>query len=239
MKNYIKNEIKLLPIIVILFAIFYIVVNLIGGNSFKVKKNYNDKKDIFTVGDINPSYACVNGNYSTYNNRLTTINNKIGTDTLTTTNKALVGGINEIRNRLLTSSAYTLSIRNGGTGATTPAGARSNLEVPAPSDFPSRTSSSTTAKGITVYYQKYGKVVTVTFNGDLTSSMTSDSTVLTTLASAYRPPAVVVFPVFSNQNGSSYKDVVYMFIRANGEIKVHTNLSSGSNLYGTVTYMVS
>ncbi len=239
MKEYIKNEIKLLPIIIVLFIIFLVVVKLINGNSPDIKKNYNNKKDVFTVGDINSSYACINGNYSTYNNRLATINSKIGTGTLTTTNKTIVGGINEIRARLLTNSAYTLPIIKGGTGATSPAAARSNLEVPTPSDFPSVTSSSKTAKGITISYAKYGPVVSVSLSGTLTSSVAGDSNTLTNLASAYRPPAVVVFPCFSNQNGSSYKDVVYMFVRANGDINTHVDLSSGSNLYCSVAYMTT
>ncbi len=240
MKEYIKNEIKLLPIIIVLFIIFSVVVNLINGKPLNVKKNYNKQKDVFTVGDINSSYACINGNYSTYNNRLATINGKIGTGTLTTTNKTLVGGINEIRARLLTSSAYTLPIIKGGTGATTAAGARSNLEVPTPSSLPTVTTASKTAKGITISYKKWGKVVSVSFSGDsLTSSLASDSTILATLESAYRPPAVVVFPCFSNQNGSSYKDVIYMFIRATGDIKVHTDVDSGHNLYCSVAYMTS
>ena len=247
MKDYIKNEIKLLPVIIVLFIIFLVVVKLINGNSPDIKKNYNNKKDVFTVGDINSAYACVNGNYSTYNNRLTTINNKIGTGTLTTTNKTLVGGINELRGRfdIQLVNTYVLPITKGGTGATgttetkAKENARSNLEVPTPSDFPSRTSSSKTAKGITIYYQKYGNLITVTLNGTLTSAMVSEDTVLTNLSAAYRPPAVVVFPCFSNQNGSSYKDVVYMFLRANGDIKAHVNLSSGSNLYCSISYMTT
>ena len=41
MIKYIKNEIKLLPAIIVLFIIFYVVINHVSGNKIAPKKNYS------------------------------------------------------------------------------------------------------------------------------------------------------------------------------------------------------
>ncbi len=241
--QYIKGEMKLLPAIILLFIVFYVTVNMIYGKSLTPQRIYNNINDAFTVGDINSSYACVNGNYLTYNSQLSAANDTIGTGTLKTTNKTLIPAINEIKN-YFSATGGALPITRGGTGATgssnsvAAANARTNLSVPSTSDLPSVTTNVSTIKGLTFRVTKWGNVVVVNYYGNLTSAL-STSTALTTLDSQYRPPAVVVFPAFSNQNASVAYSFVYMYIKANGEVRTHYALDSGKSLFGTIAYIVS
>ena len=115
MKQYLKNEIKHIPLVLILFILFYGITTLATTtlfNSSEVKYN-NTTSGIQSdkvQGAIDELYACAS-NYGAYNTRLTNTENTIGTGSLTTTNKTLIGGVNELNGKLTKKISKSISFR--------------------------------------------------------------------------------------------------------------------------------
>ena len=124
MKNYLKNELKHIPLVLILFILFYGITTLATTTLFassEVKYN-NSTSGIQSdkvQGAIDELYACAS-NYGAYNTRLTNTENTIGTGSLTTTSQTLIGGINELNsNSGVTAGTYGPSANvNGANGNT-------------------------------------------------------------------------------------------------------------------------
>ena len=104
MKEYLKSEIKHIPLVLILFILFYGITTLATTTLFassEVKYN-NTTSGIQSdkvQGAIDELYACAS-NYGAYNTRLTNTENTIGTGSLTTTSQTLIGGVNELNDYL-------------------------------------------------------------------------------------------------------------------------------------------
>ena len=104
MKNYIKNEIKHIPTIIVMFVLFYGITTLASSYLFKANEvefdNTNTNIESTNVGDaIDELYTAAN-NFATYDTRLQGVENTIGTGSLTTTNNTLIGGINEVNSKI-------------------------------------------------------------------------------------------------------------------------------------------
>ena len=104
MKEYLKSEIKHIPLILILFILFYGITTLATTtlfNSSEVKYN-NTTSGIQSdkvQGAIDELYACAS-NYGAYNTRLTNAETTIGTGSLNTTAQNLIGGVNELNGKI-------------------------------------------------------------------------------------------------------------------------------------------
>ena len=113
MKNYLKSQIKNLPMIIIVSIIFCGINTLATNYLFKAKEvefdNTNTSIESTNVGDaIDELYTAAN-NFATYDTRLQGIETKIGSDTLNTTSSTLIGGINEVNNSITYNSTTILA----------------------------------------------------------------------------------------------------------------------------------
>ena len=139
MKNYLKSQLKNLPMILIISIVFCGVNTLATSYLFKAKEvefdNSNTNIESTNVGDaIDELYTAAN-NFATYDTRLQGVENTIGTGSLTTTNNTLIGGINELNNKL-TSKAdkieyTTKTIEN----QTITSGLSGNFTIPTPTGY--------------------------------------------------------------------------------------------------------
>ena len=104
MKEYLKSEIKHIPLILILFILFYGITTLatttlFNSNEVKYNNTTSGIQSDKVQGAIDELYACAS-NYGAYNTRLTNTENKIGSGSLTTTSNTLIGGVNELNSKI-------------------------------------------------------------------------------------------------------------------------------------------
>ena len=100
MKEYIKSQIKNIPMTLVMFILFYGITTLatnylFNSNEVSYDNTISGIKQDNVQGAIDELYACTS-NYAAYNTRLTNTENKIGTGSLTTTSNTLIGGVNEL-----------------------------------------------------------------------------------------------------------------------------------------------
>ena len=105
MKNYLKSQIKNLPMIIIVSIIFCGINTLATNHLFKAKEvefdNTNTNIESTNVGDaIDELYTAAN-NFATYDTRLQGVETKIGTGSLNTTSNTLIGGVNELNTKII------------------------------------------------------------------------------------------------------------------------------------------
>ena len=104
MKNYLKSQLKNLPMIIIVSIIFCGINTLATNYAFKAKEvefdNSNTNIGSTNVGDaIDELYTAAN-NFATYDTRLQGVETTIGTGSLTTTSQTLIGGVNELKTNI-------------------------------------------------------------------------------------------------------------------------------------------
>ena len=104
MKEYLKNELKHLPMIVIVSIIFCGINTLANNHLFNSKDvdydNSNTHIESTNVGDAIDELFDAANNFTTYDTRLQGVESKVGTGTLNTTAQNLIGGVNELNNKL-------------------------------------------------------------------------------------------------------------------------------------------
>ena len=104
MKEYLKNEIKHLPMIIIVSIIFCGINTLANNHLFNSKDvdydNSNTHIESTNVGDAIDELFDAANNFTTYDTRLQGVENKVGTGNLNTTAQNLIGGVNELNNKL-------------------------------------------------------------------------------------------------------------------------------------------
>lgn len=239
MKEYLKNELKHLPLILIMLVLFY-GMTVFAASIFQAQDADYDNSDSGIVADraqgaIDELHSCA-VNYQSFNQRLTTAKNIIGVSPLTTTSQNLIGAINEINNRF--DSNGVLKIANGGTGATTAAGARTNLDMPSTADIPTVIPlQNITGSGITAPITKYGHVVTIKFeSGTFTAALAAGATIMT-VPEGYRPVINTYFLLFTDQNATSATNVVRLHISTEGAITTPIAFSKGKLIRGTMSYV--
>ena len=104
MKDYIKNEIKHIPMILVVSIMFYgiatyAIAPLFNSNEVSYDNTVSGIKQDNVQGAIDELYACTS-NYSAYDTRLTNTETAIGTGSLTTTSQSLIGGVNELKTNI-------------------------------------------------------------------------------------------------------------------------------------------
>ena len=104
MKNYLKNELKHLPMIIIVSIIFCGINTLANNHLFNSKDvdydNSNTHIESTNVGDAIDELFDAANNFTTYDTRLQGIETKVGTGTLNTTAQNLIGGVNEVNSKI-------------------------------------------------------------------------------------------------------------------------------------------
>ncbi len=245
MVKYLKDTIKHIPIIIVIFILFYVITTYASGGLFSaIYVRYDNTSSGLTstnVGDAIDELYGVSSDYSVYNSRLTNAENKIGTATLTTTNQTIIGAINEIDARF-DSNRY-LKIANGGTGTggtsltdAVKAQARANLGVPHTSDIPSLSTKSIVYYGLTFAFYKYGYVVNVVVDGQYDTSGTS-STWTSALKEKLKPERAVYAPIMSSRYSSLWTSVVLMLIDTTGTVGFMRE--NGKYYHGAFSYVAS
>ena len=110
MKNYLKNEIKHLPMIIIVSIIFCGINTLANNHLFSSKDvdydNSNTHIESTNVGDAIDELFDAANNFTTYDTRLQGVETKVGTGTLNTTSQTLIGGVNEVTTSLDEKTTY-------------------------------------------------------------------------------------------------------------------------------------
>ena len=104
MKEYIKSQIKNIPMTLVMFILFYGITTLatnylFNSNEVSYDNTISGIKQDNVQGAIDELYACTS-NYAAYNTRLTNAETKIGTGNLTTTSNTLIGGVNELKTNI-------------------------------------------------------------------------------------------------------------------------------------------
>ena len=104
MSNYLKNEIKHLPMIVVVSIIFCGINTLANNHLFNSKDvdydNSNTHIESTNVGDAIDELFDAANNFTTYDTRLQGVETKVGTGTLNTTAQNLIGGVNELNGKI-------------------------------------------------------------------------------------------------------------------------------------------
>ena len=104
MKNYLKNELKHLPMIIIVSIIFCGINTLANNHLFNSKDvdydNSNTHIESTNVGDAIDELFDAANNFTTYDTRLQGVETKVGTGTLNTTAQNLIGGVNELNGKI-------------------------------------------------------------------------------------------------------------------------------------------
>ncbi len=136
----------------------------------------------------------------------------------------------------MSSSSSVWPIAQGGTGASTAADARSNLEVPSIHEV--TTAQSYTINGVNFIFRRYGKIVVCTTDGSVTNAVTSSAYMGSkTVADSYKPITseiryVTVTPVATIQFNLS----------TNGTFQVgyaYPEIAAGVALRGTFVYVAA
>ncbi len=241
MIKYIKDVISHIPLIISVIFIFYgITAFAVGGeyDSEDVKyDNTNSGLTSTTVQDAVDELYAISSDYSIYSSRLTTITNKIGNTTLTTSNKKLIGAINEIYDRFDSNGVLLLTKGGSATSGSSPktaAAIRTALGVPTISDLPSYSTTNFTWHGLTFTLHKYGRTVTVVIGGTYSASGSAGST---PVASSYRPVgASACGAILTNATGDLYTSVTRIKMETDGGITL-SNASDSKTYYGYVSYV--
>ena len=114
MKEYLKNELKHLPMIVIVSIIFCGINTLANNHLFNSKDvdydNSNTHIESTNVGDAIDELFDAANNFTTYDTRLQGVESKVGTGTLNTTAQNLIGGVNELNSKITTVAAISTGI---------------------------------------------------------------------------------------------------------------------------------
>ena len=209
MKNYLKSQIKNLPMIIIVSIIFCGINTLATNHLFKAKEvefdNTNTNIESTNVGDaIDELYTAAN-NFATYDTRLQGVETKIGTGSLNTTSNTLIGGVNELNNKITAkqlSNWYT---------------AKNNV----------------TFNSSYTYAFKSGDVVTINFDATINGALSGTPPRILTLASGLRP--IKNLYVTCGRDNTANK-VVDIFIGHAGDIGIY-NLETGHNYTISFTYV--
>ena len=121
MKEYLKNELKHLPMIIIVSIIFCGINTLANNHLFNSKDvdydNSNTHIESTNVGDAIDELFDAANNFTTYDTRLQGIETKVGTGTLNTTAQNLIGGVNELNSNIAAVNS-TISKNKVGTAHT-------------------------------------------------------------------------------------------------------------------------
>ena len=145
---------------------------------------------------------------------------------LDTSDKSLIGGINEVNSNVGTLSSLTTSVKSSLVGAVNEVNSLTDNNL------------SVATYGGTVYYRKYGHIVEVTATGigSTTSIAQGDEPILATLPSGYRPKRELN-PVGYSRNSFSNARMLGYTIGTNGNIKVYA-YEEISNGRFTCSYIV-
>ena len=209
MSNYLKNEIKHLPMIVVVSIIFCGINTLANNHLFNSKDvdydNSNTHIESTNVGDAIDELFDAANNFTTYDTRLQGVESKVGTGSLNTTAQNLIGGVNELNGNLTSLTAR--SITNGNLTA--------NLTG-------------------TVNILRVGKFCIVWVNAEATADI--DGTQIGTIPSGYRPSvSYTSMKGIVTISGARHIWSGYFGVKATGEI-YHTYGSGISN--GTIFDLV-
>ena len=238
MKEYIKSQIKNIPMTLVMFILFYGITTLatnylFNSNEVSYDNTISGIKQDNVQGAIDELYACTS-NYAAYNTRLTNAESTIGTGSLTTTSSTIIGGINELKTNIGTvpSGKTTQGQINDLNDAT-----QFSFQRISTGTHPNITINENLVSTVYGTLVRFGSLRILNLSLILKSATLKSSTAILTLSSSDYPKSTTHAVGYLSNSGAADADgCLDMIIYSNGQI-VQNQFSSKNMASGTLLNM--